>query len=97
MRFLFKFRVVLWSIVAELEHYLYPWKSVDPEMDQFLTVKDFQTGDRYSVLEVMKRFEQRLDNMEDNQCYLQSEIFKINKLDCDLLELKNKIYKNENN
>lgn len=95
MRFLFELRVVLWSIVAELEYHLYPWKSVDPVMDEFLTVKDFETGDRYSVLEILKKFEERIDNMEDNQAYLQSEIFKINKLDADVLDLKNKIYRNK--
>ena len=94
MRFLFELRVIVWSFVAELEYHLYPWKSADPEMDEFITVKDFETGERYSVLEILKRFEERLDNMEDTQAYIHSEIFKVNKLDADVLDLKNRIIRN---
>ena len=95
MNFLFKIRVLLWTVESELEYRLYPYKTTDPEMDQFYMVKDQKTGERYSIVEWMKIFDERLDSMEDNFCYVSGEIRKLNKLDGDLLELKNKIYRNK--
>ena len=98
MKLLFNLRVLLWSIVAELEYYLYPYKTTDPEMDHFYMVKDEKTGERYSIVEWMKIFDDKLDSIEDNYCFLMSEMRKVNKLDADVLELKNQIYKrNEKN
>ena len=98
MKLLFNLRVLLWSIVAELEYYLYPYKTTDPEIDQFYMVKDEKTGERYSIVEWMKIFDDKLDSIEDNYCFLMSEMRKVNKLDADVLELKNQIYKrNEKN
>jgi len=98
VKLLFNLRVLLWSIVAELEYYLYPYKTTDPEMDQFYMVKDEKTGERYSIVEWMKIFDDKLDSIEDNYCFLMSEMRKVNKLDADVLELKNQIYKrNEKN
>ena len=95
MNFLFKIRVLLWTVASELEYRLYPYKTTDPEMDQFYMVKDQKTGERYSIVEWMKIFDERLDSMEDNFCYVSGEIRKLNKLDGDLLELKKKIYRNK--
>lgn len=98
MKLLFKLRVLLWSVIAELEYNLYPYKTIDPEMDQFYMVKNEKTGERYSIVEWMKYFDDKLDSIEDNYCFLMSEMRKINKLDADVLELKNQIYKrNEKN
>ena len=98
MKFLFNLRVLLWSLVAELEYHLYPYKTTDPEMDQFYMVKNEKTGERYSIVEWMKYFDDKLDLIEDNYCHLMSELRKVNKLDADVLELKNQIYKrNEKN
>lgn len=93
MNLIFKLRVFLWTIVSELEYYLYPYKTTDPEMDQFYMVKNEKTGERYSIVEWMKHFDDKLDLIEDNYCYLMSELRKVNKLDADVLELKNKICK----
>ena len=95
MNFLFKIRVFLWTIVSELEYILYPYKTTDPQMDHFYMVKNSETGERYSIMEWIKHFDERLDSMEDNFCYVSGEIRKLNKLDGDLLELKNKIYRNK--
>mgnify|MGYP000117111926 CR=1 FL=1 len=98
MKLLFGLRVLLWTIVSELEYRLYPYKTTNPEMDQFYMVKDEKTGERYSIVEWMKIFDDKLDSIEDNYCFLISEMGKLNKLDADVLELKNKIYKrNEKN
>jgi len=93
VKLLFNLRVLLWTIVSELEYFLYPYKTIDPEMDQFYMVKDERTGERYSIVEWMKIFDDKLDSIEDNYCYLMSELRKVNKLDADVLELKNEIYK----
>jgi len=98
MKLLFNLRVLLWTIVSELEYRLYPYKTTEPEMDQFYMVKNEKTGERYSIVEWMKYFDDKLDSIEDNYCFLMSEMRKVSKLDADVLELKNQIYKrNEKN
>lgn len=98
MKFIFNIRVFLWSIVAELEYILYPYKTIDPKMDDFYIIKDKETGEKYSIIEWVKKIDDKIDHIEDNYCFLMSEIRKVNKLDIDLLELKNEIYrKNEKN
>lgn len=98
MKLLFNLRVLLWTIASEIEYRLYPYKTTDPEMDQFYMVKDEKTGERYSIVEWMKIFDDKINSIEDNYCFLVSEMGKLNKLDADVLELKNQIYKrNEKN
>jgi len=68
------------------------------KMDDFYIIKDKETGEKYSIIEWVKKIDDKIDHIEDNYCFLMSEIGKVNKLDIDLLELKNEIYrKNEKN
>lgn len=95
MNLLFKVRVFLWTIVSEIENFLYPYRTTDPEMSEYYFIRNPKTGERYSIVEWIESYNDRMDSMEDNICLMMSEIRKLNKLDCDLIELKNKIYKNK--
>jgi hypothetical protein len=93
MNFLFKIRVFLWSIVSEIEYRLYPYKNSEPEVDYFYIVKNDATGEEYTVLEWIKNFDNRLEKIEDNYLHINANLNKVDKLDLDLLDLKNRIYK----
>ena len=93
MNFLFKIRVFLWSIVSEIEYKLYPYKNSEPEVDYFYIVKNDATGEEYTILEWIKNFDNRLEKIEDNYLHINSNLNKVDKLDLDLLDLKNRIYK----
>lgn len=96
MKFLFSVRVFLWSIIFELENFLYPYKDKDSEIDYYYIIKNDETGEKYSVLEWIKSLDRRMEKFEDNFLYVQSELNKINKLDLEILKLKQMI-KNEKN
>jgi hypothetical protein len=96
MKLLFNIRVFLWNIVFELENFLYPYKDKEPEVDYYYIIKNDETGEKYSVLEWIKSFDKRMEKIEDNFLYVESELNKINKLDLEILKLK-QIIKNEKN
>jgi len=93
MRLLFNIRVFLWSIVSEIEYRLYPYANSEPEVDYFYIIKNDATGEEYTVLEWIKNFNNRLEKIEDNYLHINSNLNKVDKLDLDLLDLKNRIYK----
>lgn len=83
----------MWSIVSEIEYKLYPYKNSEPEVDYFYIVKNDATGEEYTILEWIKNFDNRLEKIEDNYLHINSNLNKVDKLDLDLLDLKNRIYK----
>ena len=94
MKLFFNIRVFLWHIAYEIENYLYPFEKQEPEIDYFYIVKNDETGEEYSVLDWIKSLNQRLEKVEDDIVFVNSELRKIDKLDLTLIELKKFIYKN---
>ena len=75
----FNLRVFLWTIVAELEYYLYPWKEEKPSEDvirrynlpESSIEKDFQ-------YDWIQSHDQKISRLQEEMIWVQTEIHKIN-------------------
>ena len=66
-------RILLWQIVSELEQRLYPYEKEDRN-DYYYTVKNDETGENYMIIEWIKSFDERIQRLQDEMMYVQSQL-----------------------
>jgi hypothetical protein len=66
-------RILLWQIVSDLEQRLYPYEKEDAN-DYYYTVKNDETGENYMIIEWIKSFDERIQRLQDDMLWVQSEI-----------------------
>lgn len=71
-----KFRILLWHIVSDWEQRLYPYEKEDNQ-DYYYTVKNDETGENYMIIEWIKSFDERIQRLQDEMLYVQSELRRI--------------------
>lgn len=71
-------RILLWQIVSELEQRLYPYEKEDAN-DYYYTVKNDETGENYMIIEWIKSFDERIQRLQDEILWVQSEIRELRK------------------
>ena len=71
-------RILLWQIVSELEQRLYPYEKEDAN-DYYYTVKNDETGENYMIIEWIKSFDERIQRLQDEMLWVQSEIMELRK------------------
>jgi hypothetical protein len=71
-----KLRIIIWSIVSELEQRLYPYYNDD---DYYYEVKNDDTGEKYMIIEWIKSFDERISRLQDEMVWIKSELQLINK------------------
>ena len=76
---LFRIRVFLWTIAAELEYRLYPWVEEAPPQDVAqkynLPEPDFDKNLHYDWL---KSHDEKISRLQTEMIYIQKEIHKLN-------------------
>lgn len=75
---LFNIRVFLWTIVAELEYHLYPWKDEKKppiEVAQKYNLPDYEQNLNYDWI---KSHDEKIDRLQEEMIWVQKEIHKIN-------------------
>ena len=75
---LFNIRVFLWSIIAELEYHLYPWKDEKQppvEVAQKYNLSDFEKNLNYDWI---KSHDEKISRLQEEMYWVQKEIHKIN-------------------
>jgi hypothetical protein len=76
---IFNLRVFLWSIIAELEYILYPWKEENPPEDlaQKYNLPDatFEQNLNYDWL---KSHDEKITRLQEEMIWVQKEIHKLN-------------------
>lgn len=70
-----KLRIILWSIVADLEQKLYPYNNED---DYYYEIKNDDTGEKYMIIDWIKSFDERITRLQDEMLWVKSEIHSIN-------------------
>ena len=73
-----KIRILLWQIVSDWEQRLYPYEKEDNN-DYYYTVKNDDTGEQYMIIEWIKSFDERIQKLQDEMLYVQSEIRNLKK------------------
>jgi hypothetical protein len=73
-------RILLWKIVSEWEQRLYPYEKEDSG-DYYYTVKNEETGESYMIIEWIKSFDERIQRLQEEMLWVQSEIHRINRND----------------
>ena len=73
-----KLRIILWHIVSNLEQKLYPYEEQD-RGDYYYTIKNDETGEQYMIIEWIKSFDERIQRLQDEMLYVQSEIREMKK------------------
>jgi len=68
-----RIRILLWQIVSDWEQRLYPYEKEDNN-DYYYTVKNDDTGETYMIIEWIKSFDERIQRLQDEMLYVQSEI-----------------------
>ena len=68
-----KIRILLWQIVSDWEQRLYPYEKEDRNY-YYYTVKNDDTGEAYMIIEWIKSFDERIQRLQDEMLYVQSEI-----------------------
>jgi len=71
-----RLRILLWQIVSDWEHRLYPYEKEDAG-DYYYTVKNDDTGENYMVIEWIKSFDDRIQRLQDEMLYVKTEIREI--------------------
>jgi hypothetical protein len=66
-------RILLWQISSELEQRLYPYEKEDRN-DYYYTVKNDETGENYMIIEWIKSFDERIQRLQDEMMYVQSQL-----------------------
>ncbi len=76
---LFNLRVFLWSIVAELEYILYPWKDVNPpeETSQKYNLPNTQLQNDLNY-DWLKSHDEKISRLQQEMIWVQNEIHKLN-------------------
>ena len=69
---------MLWNIVSELENRLYPYEKEDRN-DYYYTLKNEETGEQYMIIEWIKSFDERIQRLQDEMMWVQSEIRELKK------------------
>ena len=76
---LFNLRVFLWTIVAELEYHLYPWKDEKPPEDIMqrynLPDTNFDNNLQYDWIQ---SHDQKISRLQEEMIWVQQEIHKLN-------------------
>lgn len=75
-----KIRILLWHIVSDLEQRLYPYEKEDAG-DYYYTIKNEETGENYMLIEWIKSFDERIQRLQDEMIYVQSELREMKKND----------------
>lgn len=68
-----RIRILLWQIVSDWEQRLYPYEKEDRN-DYYYTIKNDDTGETYMIIEWIKSFDERIQRLQDEMLYVQSEI-----------------------
>lgn len=71
-------RIILWKIVSQLEMWLYPYEDEDMG-DYYYTVKNDETGETFMMIEWIKSFDERIQRLQDEMLWVQSEIRELRK------------------
>lgn len=66
-------RIILWQIVSDLEQRLYPYEKEDTG-DYYYTVKNDDTGESFMIIEWIRSFDDRIQRLQDEMIYVQSEL-----------------------
>jgi len=69
-------RILLWQIVSDWEHRLYPYEKEDAG-DYYYTVKNDDTGETFMIIEWIKSFDDRIQRLQDEMLYVKSQIREI--------------------
>jgi len=72
-----RIRILLWQIASDLEQRLYPYDKED-RGDFYYTVKNDDTGENYMVIEWIKSFDERINRLQDEMLWVQSELRRMN-------------------
>ena len=70
----------MWQIVSDWEQRLYPYEKEDNN-DYYYTVKNDDTGEEYMIIEWIKSFDERIQRLQDEMLYVQSELRRMKKND----------------
>ncbi len=75
----FNLRVFLWTIVAELEYILYPWKEESPPEDvsQKYNLSDTNFDHNISY-DWLKSHDEKITRLQEEIIWVQNEIHKLN-------------------
>ena len=75
----FNLRVFLWTIVAELEYRLYPWKDEQPpeELSQKYNLPE-STFDKNLHYDWIQSHDQKISRLQNEMIWVQKEIHKLN-------------------
>ena len=73
-----KLRIFLWSITSNLEQRLYPYNEEDRN-DYYYTIKNDDTGEEYMIVEWIKSFDERIQRLQEEMIWAQSEIRRLDK------------------
>lgn len=71
-----KIRIILWSIVADLEQRLYPYNYED---DYYYEIKNDDTGEKYMIIEWIKSFDERIIKLQEDMLWIKNEIYNLTK------------------
>ena len=76
---LFRLRVFIWSIVAELEYHLYPWKDKNPpeEISQKYNLPE-TNYDTNLYSDWIQSHDQKISRLQKEMIWIQQEIHKLN-------------------
>jgi len=76
---LFNLRVFLWTIVAELEYHLYPWKDEKPpeELAKKYNLTDTTIEERLQY-DWIQSHDQKIARLQEEMMWVQKEIHKLN-------------------
>jgi len=75
----FRLRVFLWTIVAELEYILYPWKEENPpeEVSQKYNLSSTSI-DQNLIYDWLKSHDEKITRLQEEIIWVQKEIHKLN-------------------
>jgi hypothetical protein len=75
----FNLRVFLWTIVAELEYHLYPWKDEQPpeDLSQKYNLSD-KTLEQNLQYDWIQSHDQKISRLQEEMIWVQKEIHKLN-------------------
>ena len=76
---LFNLRVFLWTIAAELEYHLYPWKDEQPpeDLSQKYNLPE-STFDKNLHYDWIQSHDQKISRLQEEMIWVQQEIHKLN-------------------
>ena len=76
---LFNLRVFLWTIIAELEYILYPWKEESPPEDLAKKYNLPETNIEENLsFDWLKSHDEKISRLQKEMIWVQNEIHKLN-------------------